>query len=316
MKTITLSNKLHTIEMTKLAVGHSGISIPEKSEFVKQYMDAYIDAGGNCVDTARLYEFGNAELEVGEWLKGKSRDKIVLVTKCAHFDREVYPIQHRLASDEIRADIETSLHELDVDYIDVLFLHRDDINRDVSEIMPTLHEFVKTGKVRILGASNWTAGRIAAANKFANENGLTPFSVSQIHHSLGVTTAAQSGDLSHVIMDDIEYSWYSDEKFPVMAWSATAHGFFSKLTAGEELNPRVANRYSWSQENFRRSERAKSLAEELGVSVGAVVLAYLMCDENVPTTAIASFSKFEQFEEAIEATKVSLTQEQRKYLAG
>jgi len=312
---MTLSNKLHTIEMTKLAVGHSGISFPEKSEFVKRYMDAYVDAGGNCVDTARLYEFGNGERAVGDWLKTKSRDKIVLVTKCAHYDREVYPIQHRLAPDEIRADVETSLRELDADYIDVLFLHRDDIKRDVSEIMPTLHEFIKTGKVRVLGASNWTAGRIAAANKFANENGLTPFSVSQIHHGLGVTTAAQSGDLSHVIMDNIEYSWYKDSKFPVMAWSATAHGFFSKLAAGVELNPWVAQRYGWLKENFRRAERTKLLAEELGVSVGAVVLAYLMCDENVPTTAIASFSKFEQFEEAVEATRIELTEEQRKYLA-
>jgi len=263
-----------------------------------------------------MYEEGKSERAVAEHLKSRPRDSFVLVTKCAHYDRHIHPIQHRLSPEDIKFDVNTSLSELGMDYIDVLFLHRDDIKRSVEEIMPALHEFVKSGKVRILGASNWTAGRIQEANKFAQENGLTPFSVSQIHHSLGLTTAAQSNDLSHIIMDDIEYSWYKDEKFPVMAWSSTAHGFFSKLAAGEELNPWTRRRYDWLQENFRRAERAKTLAAELNCSVGAVVLAYLMCDENVPTCAVVTFSKEIQFEQAIEAGNISLSREQRKYLEG
>jgi len=316
MQKITLANQLHTVEITKLAIGHSGISDPARRDFVERYMDEYLAAGGNCIDTARLYEDGAGERAIGEWIKSKPRDKVVVVTKCAHYDRNVHPIKHRLAPDEIVADVELSLRELNTDYIDILFLHRDDIKRDVSEIMPALHEFVKSGKVCVLGASNWTAGRIAAANQFATDNGLTPFSVSQIHHSLALTTPAQSNDLSHVIMDNAEYSWYKDEKFPVMAWSATARGFFSKLADGEELSEWTMYRYGWTQENFRRLERAKTLAAELGTSVGAVALAYLMCDENVPTCAITGFSKTEQFEQALEATKVRLTSEQRIFLAG
>jgi aryl-alcohol dehydrogenase-like predicted oxidoreductase len=253
---------------------------------------------------------------VGEYLKGKQRDKIVLVTKCAHHDLSLKYAPPRLAPEDIRGDFETSLSELSVDYADVLFLHRDDIKRTVEEIMPVLHEFVKAGKVRILGASNWTGARIQEANRFALENGLTPFSISQLHYSLGLTTPAASADWTHLVMDNIEHSWYAGTKLPVMAWSASAKGFFSKVAAGEELAAACTARYAWLEENHRRAERVKTLAAQLGASIGAVVLAYLMCDEDVPTCALVSFSRKEQYEEAIEAAKLVLTKEQRRYLEG
>jgi len=310
---ITLANERHRIDITKLVVGHAQ---RKDLAFVHSYLDEYLDVGGNCIDTARLYDHGLGERMVGDYMKTKQRDKIVLVTKCAHFDSNFYPIRHRVSEEHIRSDVETSLRELGTDYIDVLFLHRDDIKRPVAAIMPVLNQLVQDGKVRIIGTSNWTAGRIQEANQFAMENGLTPFSVSQIHHSLALTTAAQSGDLSHVIMDDIEYSWYKDTKFPVMAWSSTGKGFFSKQVAGIPLIGSGKRNYGWLPENFRRVERVKELARQHGASIGAVVLAYLMCDEAVPTAAVAAFSKQEQFDEALEATRLHLTEDERKFLAG
>lgn len=312
MQTMTLSNARHQIQMSKLAVGHAGC---KDVSFLHSYLDTYLDAGGNCIDTARLYDDGVAERVVGDYMKTKQRDKVVLVTKCAHFDPNFYPIRHRVSEPDIRFDVETSLRELGTDYIDVLFLHRDDIKRPVEAIMPVLHQLVTDGKVRIIGTSNWTAGRIQAANRFASEHGLTPFSVSQVHHSLALTTAAQSGDLSHLIMDDIEYSWYKDNKFPVMAWSSTGKGFFSKLAAGMPLAGSVQRYYGWLEENFRRAERVKELAAQRNATVGAVVLAYLMSDEAVPTTAVAAFSKQQQFDEALEATRLCLTEDERWFLA-
>ena len=315
MKTITLANQDTTINISRLCVGHEGIIDPKRVEFIHWYMSAYLDAGGNCIDSARLYDNGLGEGEVGKFLKLRRREDVVLVTKCGHYDRGTRPIVHRLAPEDILSDVETSLRELDTDYIDVLFLHRDDITRDVETIMPVLDGLVKSGKVRMLGASNWTFGRIAAANGFATSNGLTSFSVSQIHHSLALTSPAQSDDLSHVIMDDVEYSWYQDIAMPVMAWSPAARGFFSKLAAGSELAERPAWRYGQLPENHRRAERVKQLASELNASVGAVVLAYLMEDDTVPTAAVCTFSKEQQFEEALEATRLTLSPAQRKFLA-
>jgi len=314
MKTITLSNKKDSLEISQLAVGHGNIGHPDQGKFSRWYLDEYFAAGGNCIDTARLYGDGTCERPVGEYIKKYPRDKVVVITKCAHYDYHVHPIVHRLAPDDIRFDINTSLAELDVDYIDVMFLHRDDIRRPVEEIMSTLHEFVKAGKVRMLGASNWTAGRIKEANDFANTNGLTPFSVSQIQYSLAVTTPGVTDDLSHVIMDNIEYHWYKDNNFPVMCWSATGHGFFSKLANGEEQREWVRKRYNWTQENYRRFERIKKLSEELNVPVGTLAVSYLMSDEDVPTIPIVGFSSAEQFEETMLALNVHLTREQRRFL--
>jgi aryl-alcohol dehydrogenase-like predicted oxidoreductase len=145
---------------------------------------------------------------------------------------------------------------------------------------------------------------------------LTPFSVSQIHHTLALTTAAQSNDLSHISMDNVEYHWYKDNKFPVMCWSASAFGFFSKLASGAEQKPMAIKRYGWLQENYRRFERVKQLSEELNIPIGTLVLSYLMSDQDVPTSAVVSFSKPEQFKEAMEAVNVQLTREQRNFLEG
>ena len=267
MQTITLSNAQHQLDLTKLVIGHARCT---ELTPLHTYLDRYLDAGGNCIDTARLYHAGHDERMVGAYMKTKRRDRLVLATKCGHYNRDLYPVHHRLSEADICSDVETSLRELGTDYIDVLFLHRDDIKRPVEEIMPVLHRFVTEGKVRVIGASNWTAGRIQTANRFSIENGLTPFSVSQIHHSLALTTAAQSGDVSHVIMDNIEYAWYQDEKFPVMAWAPAGRGFFSKRINGVvEPEAKRERYYGWLGENIRRVDRVRALAHTHSVPAGA-----------------------------------------------
>ncbi len=315
MKKIALTNQLHTVEITKLCIGETGFVNDQKREFVHRCADAYLARGGNCFDTARVYGGGRSEEFLGQYLKTKHRADIIISTKCAHPDIGNPLRPSRLSPQELTSDLETSLRTLGTDYVDIFYLHRDDIKIPVENIMPTLHGFVQSGKVRVLGASNWTAGRIQEANTFAKQNICTPFSVSQIQWSLAKTTAAQSGDLTHVIMDDVEYSWYTDEKLPVMPWTATAKGFLSHAAAGDTLKPNTAHMFGWLAENYRRAKRAQEIADKLGVSVCAVALAYLMCDP-VPTSVITAFSNETQFEETMQSLEVTLTQEMRSYLLG
>ena len=187
MKKIILKNKLHTVAMTNLALGENGINDPDKQDFIFSYMDEYLERGGNCFDTARIYGGGQSEYALGEYLKNKKREDIVIVTKCAHPDRSLENPPSRLTKADILSDVEISLKALKTDYTDVLFLHRDNIKMPVSEIMPILDSLVREGKVRILGVSNWTAGRIAEANEFAAENNLIPISINQISWNLALT---------------------------------------------------------------------------------------------------------------------------------
>jgi aryl-alcohol dehydrogenase-like predicted oxidoreductase len=202
-----------------------------------------------------------------------------------------------------------------MEYTDILFLHRDDIYVPVEEIMPVLHELVTSGKARILGASNWTSGRIASANRFAAENGLTPFSVSQILYNLGLTTAAQTGDLTHTVMDGAELCWYNEVQLPVMAWTATGKGFFAKAAAGSPMKPHAEKYYGWLPENYARAGRAKVLADELGVPVSAVVMGYVT-GSPFPCAGVTMFSTEGQLEETMLAADLYLTAEQRRFLEG
>ncbi|MDR3207593.1 MAG: aldo/keto reductase [Oscillospiraceae bacterium] len=314
MKTITLKGSSGTLDITRLTMGHNKIEQAERRALAHRCFDRYLAAGGNCFDTARLYGDGEAETYLGAYLRGKPRDSFTVCTKGGHHDCG-RPPKGRLTRDILTQELETSLKLLGLDYVDVLYLHRDDIYCPVEEIMPILAEFVRAGKVRFLGASNWTAGRIAEANAFAAGAGLPEFAVSQICWALALTTNARSGDVTHVVMDTAEYLWYKENNFPVMAWSPSARGYLTKRIGGE-VPANLARMFGYLKENDKRAERVRVLAGELGVPPGAVVLSYLMSHTGFPTVAIAAFSSEAQLEEALVAEALTLTPEQRGYLAG
>jgi len=314
VKKVTISNEKHTIGVTNIIIGELSGHLPERAKNAHWCYDAYLAHGGNCFDTARIYGGGHSEYALGEYLIGKPRDSYVISTKCGHHNCEKPPIG-RLSAKEINDDVEESLRALNCEYIDILYLHRDDIYKDVSEIMPTLHKFVVDGKVRVLGASNWTAARIAEANIFAAENDITPFSVSQIHWNLGLTTAARTGDLTHIVMNETEMNWYTANQFPVMAYTPTGRGFFAKTITNSPMNPSALKYFGWLPENHARAKRAEKLANELGVSVSAIVLSYVL-SAPIPAMGITAFSAEQQFHETMQAASLVLTAEQCAFLEG
>ena len=305
--------KAGNVEITEITMGAGGMGHPDKKELHFSLMDRYMELGGNCIDVARGYGGGLCERDFGIWLKERgNRNDVVISTKGG---LPVNGVMHmpRLSKEELESDLNESLKMMDVDYTDIYYLHRDDIYLSVEEIMPTLHEFVKSGRVRVLGASNWTAGRIAQANEFALSNGLTPFSVSQINWSLAQTTAAQSGDVTHIIMNDVEYNWYSEVGLPIMAYSPQARGFLVTPVSDTERWEKTKKIYGYFPENYRRSERVKKLAEELQFPASAVVLAYVM-NKGLAVSPIVSFSSLEQMNESMKALDIKLTDRQVLYL--
>ncbi|MDR0325556.1 MAG: aldo/keto reductase [Oscillospiraceae bacterium] len=314
MKTIRIANAAHTVQLSQIVIGDNNVSDPAKRKFAYWCFDQYLEQGGSCFDTARVYGDGESEAALGAHLKGKPRESYLISTKCGHHDRG-QPPKSRLGREDIIFDADLSLKALGCGYADILFLHRDDIYKPVEEIMPVLHELVTAGKTRILGASNWTAGRIAAANTFAAENRLTPFSVSQIHYNLGLTTAAQTGDLTHCVMDNAELLWYTGHQFPVMAWSAAGKGFFSKAAAGLPMRANASRYYAWLPENHARAARAKALAEKLDVPVSAVVMGYVL-NAPFPCAGVTAFSNEGQLHETMRTASLTLTKSQRAYLEG
>ncbi|HYJ13286.1 MAG TPA: aldo/keto reductase, partial [Thermomicrobiales bacterium] len=150
-------------------------------------LDAFIDGGGNFVDTADVYSAwvpghagGESETIIGNWMKARgNRERVVVATKVA---------SHAEAPGASRASIEkgieASLRRLQTDYIDLYYIHRDDAETPLEETIAALDDLVKAGKVRAIAASNFTAERLAAALRISDETGAAKFVALQPHYNL------------------------------------------------------------------------------------------------------------------------------------
>ena len=309
MISYTLKNELYSLQMPALILGTANIDRQDNDEGYFEILDKYFELGGTCLDTARVYcnwvegGDGASEQVIGRWMESRSnRDKVLIATKGGHPYFTEEETINRLDEQSVTEDLSQSLEALKTDYADIYMLHRDDTSKAVEEIMPYLDKFVRSGKVHILGASNWTASRIAEANKFALENGLTPFSVSQINYSLAHSSADILGDDTQVSMDMREYSWYMKNNFPVMAFSPQAKGFFSKLAAGQSATNQLESSYATTA-NLARLAKVKRLSDKTGHSPAVVTLAYLS-SQPFPVSSVFAVSKLWQLEEDMTAQDI------------
>ncbi|MDL2318261.1 aldo/keto reductase [Eubacteriales bacterium OttesenSCG-928-A19] len=302
------------IALSEIALGDSKRGVPELEARAFDVMDYYMERGGRTFDSARIYNDGGADRAFGKWLRerGIARDSVQLVTKGSHPDLAAMHI-NRLSAEEIERDLDESLALAQVEYSDLHLLHRDDVKLPVEEIMPSLDALVRKGKARAIGVSNWTVTRIAQANEFALQNGLEPIRCSQVLFSLAQTTAAATGDLTHIIMNEVELRWYRDSQLPVMCFGAQARGWFAARAEGREPQASPRKYFDLLPENHRRLIRLRKLAEKLGRPMAAITTAYVR-DHGLNAVALCSFSSRKQLDEVFEAEAFRLTPDQIKYL--
>lgn len=327
MRTFIIQNREHTLLVPKVIFGTTYLgNIENRAEAFAQ-LDEYYEQGGRCIDTARCYsnlvpeDRTPSEEVIGEWLsKRERRGQMLLSTKGGHPPYGKMDLS-RLDAGSLRYDLEQSLKALQTDYIDIYWLHRDDRRTPVSEIIGTLNEFVREGKIRCFGASNWQSDRIYAANRFANNQGFIGFSAGQVQWSLASCTPSAYGDETVVCMDRELYQAYFDFDFPVMAYNSQAKGFFSKLAAGRkeaELPEKIRKRYLNAgnrEENLKRYERVRELSEKYHVTPAVIALAYLTCNR-LKCGAVIGCSSREQIVDSMQAQDFVLPDEEVLYLEG
>lgn len=293
----------------------NGIPGPE----AHRLLDAYVDLGGNFVDTAAVYanwlpgEKNSSEKTIGRWLaRSGQRDALLIGTKGGHPELTTMHIS-RLSPGEIVADLDESLRNLQTDRIDLYWLHRDDPSRPVAEIIDTLHRQVAAGKIRYFGCSNWRAGRIAEAQAYAAAQGIRGFVANQMRWSFAAINPAGVGDPTTVAMDDETYAFHQQTGLAAIPYSSQAGGYFQKLAEGREVRPGQQKVYD-SPANRQRAQRVEQLAGASGLSVSQIVLAWLT-NQPFPTIPIVGCRTVAQVEDSMRAGDVRLTQEQLKWLA-
>lgn len=261
-----------------LGTADFGAKIPRENALA--LLDAFVDAGGTFIDTAEIYsdwvpgEKSRSEKLIGEWLMMRDhRDRLVIATKGAH--PRLHSMQvPRMSRKDIEHDLSESLKNLRTDVIDLYWLHRDDPSTPAETIIDTLNAQVRAGKIKHFGCSNWRADRIRAANAYAAQQRVQGFIANQPQWSLAKVLQSSLGDQTCVVMDDAMHALHVEMQIACVPYSSQAGGFFQKVASGATSAEQM--RMYAGEENTQRAKRVQHVAQETGMTISEVVLAYLL----------------------------------------
>ncbi len=291
-----------------------GYGLPE-ADLEKLYA-AYRQAGGNSVDSAHCYCFwkppgaGASEKTIGKIIKrARDRKDVLVITKGGHpAVPPDYPRPDKyLAPEVLASDIATSLNYLQMDYVDLYFLHRDDSRVPVSEIIDVMNQHISAGRIRAIGASNWSTARTAEANQYAGSRGLAGFVASQPEFNLAqCNNTILKTEPTMRYITDADLDWHTKTKFPVFAYSPAAFGYFA--TGGTKGSKTYDNPTSRA-----RLARAQQLAAKRGRPISQVALAYLL-SQPFPTIPIIGTADPAHVQDSFDALSFSLSPEELRWL--
>jgi aryl-alcohol dehydrogenase-like predicted oxidoreductase len=295
-----------------------GSSMNEADSF--RLFDAYFELGGNFIDTANVYgdwvpgTKSISEKTIGKWIRQRgNRKKVIIATKGAHPNLSTMHLS-RLSPEDIIHDINQSLEHLQTDVIDLYWLHRDDMNRNVDEIMEVLHSQVESGKVRYIGCSNWTIRRIAEAQAYAKSKSIPGFVGNQMGWSLAKRNINSMKDHTMVAMDEEGIAFHKKTQLTAIPYSSQANGFFSGKY-NQNVIPEKKSVYEqyYNEENFQRLERVAEVAKALSKPKTAIALGYLIA-QDFPVFPVIGSNNIQQLKESCLAADIRLDEAMVRYI--
>ena len=311
MKTIHIDGIGMDVSAVSLGLADIGVKMSVDDSY--RLMDAFLDMGGNFLDTARVYsdwvpgETGRSERILGDWLTSTGkRNRVVIATKGAH-PRLGSMHTPRMSATEILEDIELSLKALRVDTIDLYYLHRDDRARPAGAILETLETAVKAGKIARYACSNWQADRMLEAHTCAQDNSFSGFAANQVHWNMASAQFSGLADDTCVTYGGALRQAFERTGIVAVAWSSMAQGYFTKLEEGGEESVEGMHPYHTAG-NLRVWRKAREIKERLGLSMTAVALNYLLC-QPTPAAAVVGCRTMEQLKDVMAAARESLPAE-------
>jgi aryl-alcohol dehydrogenase-like predicted oxidoreductase len=301
-----------------LGTGGMGSTLPRDEAF--RLLDLFVELGGNFLDTALVYanwlpiERSISEKTLGAWMKARhNRGRIVVATKGAHPELSTMDIP-RMSPEEIRGDAEASLRHLQVETIDLYYLHRDDPTRPVAEIVETLQAQVQAGKIRYAACSNWSADRLSAAQAYAREHGYAGFVADSMLWNVAVVNPEPVAEQTMVAMNPDLRRFHAESGMAAVPYSSQAGGLFQKMASGALNRTKAAGSRMYPlDENERRFARIQHLAAELDLSVTQMVLGYLLSQPFVTVPIVGSHTEA-QVRDSASAAGVRLAPAQVAYL--
>ncbi len=292
------------IEVAPLVLGGNvfGWTVDETTGF--KLLDAFVDAGFNLIDTADVYpkwapgcEGGESEALIGKWLERSGpRKSVVLATKVGS---EMGPGRKGLSKDYILRAVEGSLRRLRTDYIDLYQSHRDDPDTPLEETLEAYSQLIREGKVRAIGASNYSASRLAQALEASAKNSLPRYESLQPEYNLVERQGFESS---------LE-ALCRERNLGVIPYFSLASGFLTgKYHSEADLEKSDRGNYVkkyMNERGFRIVAAVAEVAGQLKSTPARVAIAWLIARPGV-TAPIASARTHDQLNDLIEATMLEL----------
>jgi aryl-alcohol dehydrogenase (NADP+) len=276
----------------------------------RPFIQRALEAGLNFFDTADMYSAGASEEVLGRALRdfGPSRDRVVVATKVFNPMGED-PNQRGLSRKHILHAIDDSLKRLGMDYVDLYQIHRFDYETPIEETLEALHDVVRMGKARYIGASSMYAWQFAKMLYKAGQLGLTRFVTMQNHYNL--VYREEEREMLPLCRE---------EGIGVIPWSPLARGFLagnrSRADYGETVRAKTdeyAQALYYQDSDFDVVNRVTEIAQRRGVSNAQVALAWLLAQPGV-TSPIVGASKMNHLEDALAALNLKLETAELKAL--
>ena len=305
------------LEVSRLGLGgipHGTID-PDLSDRI---LGVFADAGGNFIDTANSYgggyigdhegKAGNSERAIGRMVAGK-RDRFVIASKGYWvMENDVTPNGVGLSRAYLAKHIDASLQRLNTDYIDLYQCHMPDFYTPVEETMRVLDDFVRAGKIRYVGVSNWDGWMVVKANAIARSRGYSQILSNQIWYTL-IDRAAEFSLIPAC----------RDEKVSIMIWSPLGNGFLSgRLKRGDPPLSSFADfkegeMCSWEALNIDRNWDTLELVEKIAAAHGATVpmiaLAWLFGCANADMVLTGSATE-DEMQQSVRSESLKLSDEE------
>jgi len=301
--------------MALRALGKSGLATPKlvlggnvfgwnlKGEEAFRVLDRFAGAGGTMIDTADVYsiwvpghEGGESEALLGEWLRRRGgKGEMLIATKAGYSDG--------LSAATIAAACDASLRRLGVEAIDLYYAHKDDPETPLEETLAAFDALVKAGKVRAIGASNYSARRLEAALDISEREGLAAYSVLQPEYNLMARGAYEGALQDLCVARNIGVLPYFGLASGFLTGKYRSEADFGKSVRGERMAAYLDAR------GHRVLAALDEVAAEAGATQGQVALAWLAAQPGV-TAPIASATRVEQLEELLGVLTLELNDEQ------
>jgi aryl-alcohol dehydrogenase-like predicted oxidoreductase len=293
------------LEVAPLAFGGNvfGWTADEPTSFT--LLDAFVDAGFNLIDTADVYSTwvqghsgGESETVIGEWLKhSRKREQVLIATKVG---KEMGSDLKGLSKTYILQAVEASLRRLQTDYIDLYQSHDDDPETPLEETLEAYDQLIKQGKVRAIGASNFSAQRLAESLEVSERTGYPPYESLQPLFNL---------------YDRVDYEkelqpLCREKGLGVITYFSLASGFLtgkyrSKADLSKSARGKFVEKYI-NERGFRIVEALNRVGQQLNLTAAQVSLAWLISQPTI-TAPIASATNLDQLNELMQAATIELS---------